>query len=87
MFAEPEDNPYRPLIPPEKMDVVARVAFGDASAETQARVSRGHAVMASFARGKGEVFNAGTTEWAHGLAANDPFVVQITRNVLKRFLG
>jgi hypothetical protein len=87
MFAEPEDNPYRPLIPPEKMDIVARVAFGDASAAMQERVSRGHAVMASFARGKGEVFNAGTTEWAHGLAANDPFVVQITRNVLKRFLG
>ncbi len=29
--------------------------------------------MASFAKGAGEVFNAGTTEWAHGLAANDPF--------------
>jgi hypothetical protein len=33
------------------------------------------------------VFNAGTTEWAHGLAANDPFVTRITRNVLRRFLG
>jgi hypothetical protein len=40
--------------------------------------------MASFARGKGEVFNGGTTEWAHGLAAHDPFIEQITRNVLKR---
>ncbi|MDB5495070.1 MAG: hypothetical protein JWP86_2407, partial [Phenylobacterium sp.] len=34
---------------------------------------------------KGEVFNAGTTEWAHGLAARDPFVERITRNVLERF--
>jgi hypothetical protein len=42
-------------------------------------------VMASFKRGKGEVFNGGTTEWAHGLAADDPFVAQITRNVLRRF--
>jgi hypothetical protein len=86
-FAEPSDNPYRPLIPPEQMDVVARVAYGDDSAQAQARVSRGHAVMASFKRGKGEVFNAGTTEWAHGLAANDPFVTRITRNVLRRFLA
>ncbi len=39
-----------------------------------ARVLRGHAVMASFTRGEGEVFNGGTTEWAHGLAAHDPFV-------------
>jgi hypothetical protein len=42
-------------------------------------------VMASFARGKGEVFNGGTTEWAHGLKAGDPFIARITRNVLRRF--
>jgi hypothetical protein len=41
--------------------------------------------MASFRRGKGEVFNGGTTEWAHALAARDPFIERITRNVLKRF--
>ncbi|HEX4302705.1 MAG TPA: N,N-dimethylformamidase beta subunit family domain-containing protein [Rhizomicrobium sp.] len=86
-FAEPPDNPYRPLIPPEQMAVVARAAYGDDSPATQARVSRGHAVMASFRRGKGEVFNAGTTEWAHGLAAGDPFVTRITRNVLNHFLA
>ena len=83
-FAEAE-SPYRSLIPPEELDVVARVAFGDDSPASQARVLRGHAVMASFTRGAGEVFNAGTTEWAHGLAAADPFVTRITRNVLKRF--
>jgi len=86
-FAEAADNPYRPLIPPEQLDVVARAAYGDDGPASQARVSRGHAVMASFTRGTGEIFNAGTTEWAHGLAANDPFVTRITRNVLKRFLG
>lgn len=84
-FAEPEDTGYRPLIPPEQLDVVAGIAFGDSGPSAQARVTRGHAVMASFRRGAGEVFNAGTTEWAHGLAAGDPFVVQITRNVLTRF--
>ena len=42
-------------------------------------------MITSFKRGKGEVFNSGTTEWAHGLAANDPFVAAITRNVLDKF--
>jgi hypothetical protein len=83
-FAE-SPSPYRPLIPPEQLDVVARIAFGDNGPEAQARVLRGHAVMASFRRGEGEVFNAGTTEWVHGLAAGDPFVERITRNVLARF--
>ena len=85
-FAE-APSPYRPLIPPEQLPVVAEIAHGSASEEAQARMLRGHAVMASFKRGKGEVFNAGTTEWAHGLAAGDPFVTRITRNVLARFGG
>lgn len=83
-FAESE-SPYRPLIPPEKLDVVASMVFGDASPASQQRVLRGHAAMAAFKRGKGEVFNGGTTEWAHGLAAGDPFVRRITLNVLRRF--
>jgi hypothetical protein len=61
------------------------VVFGDSGPEAQVRVLRGHAVLASFKRGKGEVFNAGTTEWAHGLGARDPFVEIITHNVLARF--
>jgi len=85
-FAE-SPSPYRALIPPEQLEIVAEVAHGSRSAEAQARTLRGHAVMASFAKGGGEVFNAGTTEWAHGLAANDPFVTRITRNVLNRFLA
>jgi hypothetical protein len=85
-FAE-APSPYRPLIPPEQLPVVAKIAYGSDSEAMQARMLRGHAVMASFRRGQGEVFNAGTTEWAHGLAANDPFVTRITRNVLARFRG
>lgn len=84
-FGEAADSGYRPLIPPEKLDVCARILFDSDSPAAQARVLRGHAVMASFLRGAGEVFNAGTTEWAHGLKARDPFVTQITRNVLARF--
>jgi hypothetical protein len=74
---------YRAVIPPENLPIAAEIAFGDASEASQQRLLRGHAVMASFRRGAGEVFNAGTTEWAHGLA--DPFIAAITRNVLKRF--
>jgi hypothetical protein len=79
------DSRYRPLIPPEQLGVVAKIMFGDDGVRSQQRVLRGHAAMASFRRGKGEVFNGGTTEWAHALAAGDPYVVRITRNVLKRF--
>jgi len=84
-FGEALGSPYRPLIPPEQLDVAAEVAYGDPSPAGQQRVLRGHAIMASFKRGKGEVFNGGTTEWAYGLAAADPFITRITLNVLRRF--
>ncbi|MHB8530541.1 MAG: N,N-dimethylformamidase beta subunit family domain-containing protein [Caulobacteraceae bacterium] len=84
-FGEEEGRGYAPLIPPEQLDVIAREVFRDEGAAARRRLTRGHAVMASFRRGQGEVFNGGTTEWAHGLAAHDPFVERITRNVLGRF--
>lgn len=84
-FGEEAGRGYNPIIPPEKLDVIAQVTYGDAGPEDQAKVLRGHAVLASFKRGKGEVFNSGTTEWAHGLAAGDPFIEVITHNVLRRF--
>lgn len=84
-LGEEPDRGYAPLIPPERLDVLAEAAYGDPSPENQAKILKGHAVVASFKRGKGEVFNSGTTEWAHGLAAGNPFIAQITRNVLSRF--
>jgi hypothetical protein len=84
-FGEEPGRGYAPLIPPERLDIIARDVFGDAASEHNPGLIRGHAVMAAFKRGQGEVFNGGTTEWAHGLAARDPFVEQITRNVLRRF--
>lgn len=82
-FGEDPRSPYRPLIPPENLEIIARDVFGAPGRATEERILRGHAVMASFRRGKGEVFNGGTTEWAHGLG--DPFIARITRNVLRRF--
>jgi hypothetical protein len=82
-FGEEAVPAYRPLIPPENLPIIARDVFDDPTPECEARLLRGHAVMAAFRRGAGEVFNGGTTEWAHALA--DPFVRRITLNVLRRF--
>lgn len=84
-LAEDSRSPYPPIIPPEEPETLATVGYGNADAVTIDRLMHGHAVMASFKRGKGEVFNDGTTEWAHALAAGDPFVERITANVLQRF--
>ena len=84
-LGEDPESGYAPMIPPEKLDVIADCIYGDGSPAMQQRLLRGHAVLASFKRGEGEVFNTGTTEWAHGLAAKDPFVETITRNVMERF--
>ncbi len=86
-LGEPEQDDYSRVVPPEPWEVLARAYGGADTPEVRRRLLRGHAVMASFARGAGEVFNAGTTEWAYGLAARNPFVERITRNVLDRFLG
>ena len=84
---EPPDNPFGEIIPPEDPETLATIAHGRSDAVGIERLNRGHAVMASFERGEGQVFNTGTTEWAHGLAAGDPFVARITSNVLDRFLS
>lgn len=42
----------------------------------------GNAVLGTYTRG-GTVVTVGTTDWAHGLAGNDPHVVTITRNILE----
>ncbi|MBV9331299.1 MAG: DUF4350 domain-containing protein [Alphaproteobacteria bacterium] len=84
-FGEDASSGYRPLIPPERLEVCADIVLGDRGEAAQRAMLRGHAVMAAFQCGKGEVFNCGTTEWAHGLKARDPFVERITTNVLSRF--
>jgi hypothetical protein len=75
------------MVPPEAWPTLTRAFAGYDSPENYRRMMRGHAVMASFRRGDGEVFNGGTTEWAYGLAAGNGFVERITRNVLNRFLA
>jgi hypothetical protein len=86
-LGEPDVEDYSRMVPPEAWDVLARAYAGYDAPEVRRRLMRGHAVMATFRRRAGEVFNSGTTEWAYGLAARNPFVERITRNVLDRFLA
>ena len=86
-LGEPDVDDYSRMVPPEAWDVLARAYAGYDAPDVRRRLLRGHAVMATFTRGAGQVFNGGTTEWAYGLAARNPFVERITRNVLDRFLG
>ncbi len=68
---------------PGDLEGVATGLFGDASEEHVARIAHGSAVIASFTRGRGTVFNAGTTDWCYGLDT-DPLVRQVTYNVISK---
>jgi hypothetical protein len=64
----------------------AEILYGEITPETIALAGRGSGMIASFQRGRGEVFHAGSVEWVAGLLRRDPQVEQVTRNVLSRFL-
>ncbi len=79
-LGEPDPTPGEALLGRHDAEfAAARLFDGDVE-----RALRGHAAFGSFRRGRGEVFSTGTTEWAWGLAAGDPFIDRITRNVLAR---
>ncbi len=42
-------------------------------------------MIAALRRGRGEVFNGGSTEWPYALSVREPFAQQIVRNVPGRF--
>ncbi len=49
------------------------------------RIRHGHAVLGTYANpAGGTVITSGSTDWAHGLAARDPHIEAITRNILTR---
>jgi hypothetical protein len=83
---EPPPALWASVDPPGDLEWVSSILFGDASTEHTARITNGHAVMATFTRGSGTVFNAGSANWCYGLGT-DPHVEQITRNVVNRFAG
>jgi hypothetical protein len=65
----------------------AEAVFGADTPEHRDRLRYGSAVITNMAKGKGEVFCAGTTEWCYALATRHQQVEIITRNVLDRFLS
>ena len=72
--------------PPGDLQGVAAGLFGEASPENIEKVAYNHAVMGTFTKGRGRVFNAGTTDWAFGLD-RDPFVQRVTLNIVRQLGG
>ena len=66
---------------------VAEIRLGDTSDAAVDRVKRGAGMIVNFARGRGEVFHAGSCEWVAALLRRDPMVERVTANVLTRYLG
>ena len=66
---------------------MASVLLGRSDAAAVEATKRGCGMIVNFRQGAGEVFHAGTCDWVMGLARRDDMVMQVTRNVLNRFLG
>jgi hypothetical protein len=70
---------------PSEVEFIAARLFGTRDPEAVERISYGHAVLGTYTSPSGgTVITSGSTDWAHGLAAHDPQVEQITRNLLDR---
>ena len=79
---ETAPRPPKPGEPSELEYLAARV-FGTRDAEAVERIRHGHAVLGAYTNAVGAtVVTSGSTDWAHGLAARDPQIEQITRNLL-----
>jgi len=66
---------------------LAEALHGTQGPEAIQQIKRGAGMIASYRRGQGEVFNAGSCEWVAGLIARDPQVERVTKNVLDRYGG
>jgi hypothetical protein len=83
----PTIHPGRSFLGSEDAEYVASVLTGRTDAAAIEATKRGCGMIVHFERGRGEVFHAGTCDWVMGLARHDEAVMQVTRNVLNRFLG
>jgi hypothetical protein len=85
-LGEPLDRGYTDLLTGEEdLDHCTIAVFGQSTKELRDRLRHGQAMIVYFDKGKGQVFNSGTVEWAYGLTGGNPFVEQITLNVLRKF--
>ena len=70
---------------PSELEFIAARLFGTRDPADAERIAHGHAVLGTYTSpAGGVVVTSGSTDWAHGLAARDPQVEQITRNLLDR---
>ena len=79
--------PGRSFLGLEDGEYVASVLTGRKDAAAIEATKRGSGMIVNFSRGRGEVFHAGTCDWIMGLTRGDEMVMQVTRNVLNRFLA
>jgi hypothetical protein len=74
-----------PAHAPAGLEVLGRADLSGWSECEGGKVWPDHnAAMVTFKRGRGVIFNAGTTDWARALAWDDPEVTAITRSVVHR---
>ena len=66
------------------LEAVVRQLEGRVTPAGLEKYRHGTAAVVTFTRGKGTVFNCGSTEWVYGLQGRDLPVERITRNVLDR---
>jgi len=82
---ETATRPPPPDQPSEVEFIAARMIDGGRTPADVERFSHGHAVFGTYTSKKGGiVITSGSTDWAHGLAGQDPEIEQITRNLLSR---
>ena len=84
-----EDDRFEGLVPlngPKREVEAVKRALGDKLPKHLLECEgRGAGMIATFTRGKGEVFNGGSTEWPRAIELRDPFVIRIAKNVINRF--
>jgi hypothetical protein len=79
--------PGRSFLGIEDGEYAASVLTGRKDAAAIEATKRGCGMIVNFRKGLGEVFHAGTCDWIMGLTRKDEMVMQVTRNVLNRYLS
>jgi hypothetical protein len=78
---------FRAYIGDSDLRGLVGLIIGSTDAGTLARYRYGAGMLVAMRRGRGEVVTAASCEWVMGLKRNDAATMQITRNVLDRFLS
>jgi hypothetical protein len=83
----PTIRPGRSFLGTEDGEYVASVLTGRKDDAAIAATKRGSGMIVHFRNCLGDVFHAGTCDWIMGLTRRDEMVMQVTRNVLNRYLA